>query len=187
VNGFFTVQHTTHFSRGTLASCLAAAGWRSVEWQEQPDYNGCRVLAEPTRLGSAVPRPEDVRTLDRHLAARHAALARLHGVLGPLLDAPRLAIWGAGLHVEMLYQLTALFHARTDRTYLLVDGDPAKQGRSWRGIDIHPPAVLARPECAAVPIVISSHSSQQDIARAAVGLGIDPARLVRLYRDVHAY
>lgn len=187
VNGFFSVQHTTHFSRGSLTNCLAAAGWRSIEWREQCGYNGCRVLAAPSDVGPAVLRPEDVAALDHHLAARHAALAGLHRSLAPLLDVPRLAIWGAGLHVEMLYQLTALFPARADRAYLLVDGDPAKQGRSWRGIDIHPPAVLARPECAAVPIVISSYGSQEDIASAAVGLGIDPARLVRLYRDVHVY
>lgn len=187
VNGFFSVQHTTHFSRGSLASCLAVAGWRSLEWHEQPDYNGCRVLAVPAAAGPAVPRPEDLATLDVHLAARYAALASLHAALVPFLAAPRLAVWGAGLHVEMLYQLTALFQACPDRTYLLVDGDPAKQGRSWRGIDVHAPAVLARPECAAVPVIISSYGSQEDIAAAAVGLGVDPARLVRLYPDVHVY
>jgi SAM-dependent methyltransferase len=187
VNGFFSVQHTTHFSRGSLANCLAAGGWRPLEWQEQRAYNGCRVVAAPAAAAPAVARPEDVAAVERHLAGRHTALARLHAALAPVLEAPRLAIWGAGLHVEMLYHLTALFCARPERTYLLVDGDGAKQGRSWRGIDIHAPAALARPECAGVPLVVSSYGSQEEIAAAAIGLGVDPARLVRLYRHVRVY
>jgi hypothetical protein len=187
VNGFFSVQHTTHFSRGSLASCLAASGWRPVEWEEQRDYNGCRVVAGPGRALPAVPRPEDVAALDAYLAGRHAALARLQRSLVAVADAPRVAIWGAGLHVEMLYQLTALFHACPQRSYVLVDADRLKQGRSWRGIDIHPPAVLARPECAGVPVVVSSYGSQEEICQAALALGIEAGRVVRLYRHVRVY
>jgi SAM-dependent methyltransferase len=179
VNGFFSVQHVTHFSRGSLRNALALSGWRVVEWHEQADYNGCRIVAAPC--------PEDVAALQDHLAWRHAALADLERALTPVRDAPRLALWGAGTHLEMLYHLTSLFQATTSRTYVLVDGDETKQFHTWRGLEIHPPTTLARPDLAGVPVVISSYGSQEEIAEAAVALGTRATDVVRLYRQVRVY
>ena len=188
VNGFFSVQHVTHFSRGSFRNALALGGWRVVEWNEQAGYNGCRVLVEPGEaVAAAVPHPEDACATHDHLAWRYAALADLERALAPVADAPRLAVWGAGAHTEMLYQLTSLFQVAPARTYVLVDGDETKQGRSWRGLDIHPPAVLGRPAFAGVPLVISSYGSQEEMAEAALGLGVPERSIVRLYRQVRVY
>ena len=46
INGFFSAQHLTHFSRQSLHNCLALSGWKIIDWLEQSDYNGCRVLAD---------------------------------------------------------------------------------------------------------------------------------------------
>jgi hypothetical protein len=188
VNGFFSVQHVTHFSRGSLKNALALGGWRVVEWHEQAGYNGCRVLAEPGEaVDAAVPHPEDACATHDHLAWRHAALADLERALAPVADAPRLAVWGAGAHTEMLYQLTSLFQAAPARGYVLVDGDDTKQGRSWRGLEIHPPAMLGRPALAGVPLLVSSYGSQEEMAEAAVALGVPARHIVRLYRQVRVY
>ena len=47
IHGFFTTQHTTHFSRNSLQNCLLAAGWQIIEEFQTTDYNGFRVLCTP--------------------------------------------------------------------------------------------------------------------------------------------
>jgi len=188
VNGFFSVQHMTHFSRASLRACLARGGWAVVEWAEMPGYNGCRVLAAPTTEASVVRGdPDDVAALHACLSSWHGAVAAVERRLAAIADAPRVVVWGAGLHTELLYQLTALFHAVPERRWALVDGDPMKQGRSWRGLRIHPPEALAGSDAGEAPLVVSSYGSQEEIVAAAVRLGAAPARVVRLYADVAVY
>lgn len=188
VNGFFAVQHMTHFSRATLRACLARGGWAVVEWAEMPGYNGCRVLAAPTTEATTVRGdPDDGAALHACLASWHAAVAAVGRRLAAVLDQERIVVWGAGLHTELLYQLTALFHANAERRWALVDADPMKQGRSWRGVRIHPPEALAGPDVAAAPVVLSSYGNQEDMAAGALRLGVASTRLVRLYADVAVY
>jgi len=188
VNGFFSLQHMTHFSRATLRACLARAGWGVVEWAEMPGYNGCRVLAAPTTEAMAVRGdPDDGAALHACLAGWHSAVGAIERRLAALADHARVVVWGAGLHTELLYQLTAVFHAAPERRWALVDGDALKQGRSWRGLRIHPPEALAGPDPGDAPVVLSSYGNQEDMAAGARRLGVVPGRLVRLYTDVAVY
>src|SRR5512145_411743 len=45
INGFFSVQHLTHFSRHTLHGMMSLAGWQVAEAEKKADYNGYRVVA----------------------------------------------------------------------------------------------------------------------------------------------
>lgn len=47
INGFFSVMHTTHFSKWSLKNCLFSGGWEISESLIQKEYNGYRVLASP--------------------------------------------------------------------------------------------------------------------------------------------
>ena len=45
INGFFSIQHTTHFSKNSLKNCLLQSGWCTRLEYSVPDYNGYRVVA----------------------------------------------------------------------------------------------------------------------------------------------
>lgn len=187
INGFFSVQHITHFSRHTLAGMLAATGWRILESEKIAGYNGYRVLAEKSvgqALGPAA--PEDIGRLQEILGAWYRAQHGVEQRLRPLPDAGNIVIWGAGLHCEFLYQTTSLFH-HPERRFLLVDSDPLKQGRSWRGIAIQAPAKLADINWTEAALLVSSYGGQPAIAQAALAAGVPAERLITLYDAIHVY
>ncbi len=191
VCGFMTVQHVTHFSRRSLENTLRAAGWAPVEWVQQPDYNGCRVVAAPTEERRApVGDPLDQRRLYDFLGLWYTGLARLNAVVsdwdaGCHLD--QCVLWGGGMHTEYLYHNTVLFRAHPGRRYLIVDGDPHKQGHTWRGIPIENPRVLGSLDWEQSALIVSSYASQEAIARAAVDAGVPTNRVLRLYETVKRY
>lgn len=187
INGFFSVQHMTHFSHASLAHALARGGWRLLERQTMDGYNGCRVLAEPAPVSEQVHADaDDAARLHDYLGAWHAAIAAVERRLLAARDWPRLVLWGAGLHSEFLWQLTSLFD-RAEREVLLVDSDALKQGRRWRGLPILPPARLAEVDWSAAGLVISSYAGQPAIAAAAAELGVPAARCLSLYASLRRY
>jgi SAM-dependent methyltransferase len=186
--GLFTVQHTNHFSRRSLANCLARGGWRIVEWLHQSDYNGDRVLCEPTEptpdvAGDA---QDTVRVREVLMRWQRAVVDVIHS-LEALREADRCIIWGGGMHVEHIYAATPFFQSRPQREYVIVDSDGAKQGHTWRGIDIHPPDVLAEHDADDVPVLVSTYGSQTDIAQAAMEHGVDAERVFTLYDELYIY
>ena len=186
INGFFSVQHMTHFSRQSLANSIAHCGWKIVEWCEQPGYNGCRVLARPDAKETSVEsKAQDQISLCEYLAAWQAAISNVSRVLASMDDQERCVIWGGGAHTEFLYQTTIFFQSSPDREYVLVDADPIKHGKSWRGIPIYPPSVLEQLDPA--PLLISSYGSQEEISQQALQLGVKKENLIKLYEEVRIY
>lgn len=100
-------------------------------------------------------------------------------------DQERCVIWGGGAHTEFLYQTTIFFQSSPDREYVLVDADPIKHGKSWRGIPIYPPSVLEQLDPA--PLLISSYGSQEEISQQALQLGVKKENLIKLYEEVRIY
>jgi hypothetical protein len=188
INGFLSVQHMTHFSRHSLDNTLGRAGWKINEWFQASGYNGCRIIAEPGESIFAVTGEiADQAAAHAYLAQWHANLAQVHArlVAAPLW--PRLVIWGAGLHTEFVHQVTPLFHLLPEREYLIVDSDPLKQGKRWRGIPILAPAALAELPWDTTGLFISSYGSQAAIAADALALGVPEARILRLYDHIARY
>jgi hypothetical protein len=96
-------------------------------------------------------------------------------------------VWGGGFHTEVLYHVTALFPKDASREYCVVDSDPVKQGKSWRGIPIGPPAWLRAVDWRETVLLVSSYGSQEGIARDALALGVPADRIVRLYDSPRVY
>ena len=188
INGFFTVQHTTHFTRTSLENCLTAAGWRMLETHEHPEYNGFRVVASPDEAVRPTKKDFPATSLLReYLAHWNLAVKAVEEQVVGFKDAARCVIWGAGAHTEFLYQTTSLFHSRPDREYAIVDGDPIKKGKSWRGIEIHGPDAVRGVNWSEACLLVSSYSSQWEIAKAAVELGVPRERVVTLYKELRVY
>ena len=61
------------------------------------------------------------------------------------------------------------------------------RGRSWRGLEIHPHHDARRLALAGVPLLVSSYGSQEEMADAALALGVPARHIVRLYRQVRVY
>ena len=52
INGFFSVQHTNHFSRFSLKRCLIESGWTPFLTHQCNDYNGYRIAAKPNKISN---------------------------------------------------------------------------------------------------------------------------------------
>jgi SAM-dependent methyltransferase len=187
LNGFFSVQHMTHFSRTSLQNCLALGGWRVID-AHQLKYNGFRVVALPADCDSKPQR--DLRSpslLANYFANWFSSVNNAEVRISNLDSARRFVIWGGGAHSEFLYHLTSFFHAFPDREYIIVDSDPLKQGRTWRGLCIYPPTVLRNFPWSDERMIVSSYGGQSGIVRAAVELGVPSETIVFLYDSVQAY
>lgn len=187
INSFFSAQHMTHFSRNSLRNALNRAGWEIMEDLEQPDYNGYRILAKPS-----IPQydghscPEDIISLGRLMEHRHKAIQNVQEKLLALGDTEKVVIWGGGMHTEFLYQLTDAFTA-PNRRFLIIDNDPIKQGKSWRGIHIFQPSCLTHLNLGEIKLLISSYAGTPSITCSALELGVTQENIVKLYDTIKVY
>lgn len=189
INGFFSVQHLTHFSKTSLAHMLAAEGWAILEAGMQKGYNGYRVLAAPAGdIDIPAPDAGDIARLQHYLSGWYGAVADICRRLDHSDIARHCVIWGGGLHTEFLYQLTPLFFGNRARRFLIVDSDPLKQGASWRGIPIAAPAeILPHLDWRETSLIVSSYGNQQAIADAALELGARKEKIILLYDHIDRY
>lgn len=191
INGFFGIQHTTHFSRNSLRNCLALSGWEIEQQHETLDYNGYRVLASP-QLGTLLDYPlkcvqEDWVELNDSLVAWHSAIGDVEKIIQEIPECGRFVIWGGGAHTEFLYQVTSLFHARRQTEFVIVDSDPIKHGKTWRGIPIYDPSRIKGLNWSSANLLISSYGGQEAIFEAAGKLNVPAANIIRFYETIRRY
>jgi 2-polyprenyl-3-methyl-5-hydroxy-6-metoxy-1,4-benzoquinol methylase len=184
VCGFLTVQHLTHFSKASLHNVMSRAGWHVLSAESMDGYNGFRVIAEPAGRKDPQPEPGDLALYTRYLGRWYEAVAALETKLR-LSTASRCILRGGGLQTEYLFHLTSLFAG--DRKFLIVDGDPLKQGKTWRGIEITGPDCLASIDWRETQIVLSSYSHQEAMREEAQALGIPAQAVVSLYDRISRY
>jgi hypothetical protein len=188
VNGFLTAQHLTHFSRRSFSNALTRTGWQPLDAFDARDYNGRRIVAAPAAAADAVSGdPSDVTKLYAYLASWYEALAAVNRRCARLDGIDRCVVWGGGFHTELLYHLTVLFRQHPAREYRVVDADPLKQGKSWRGIPIGAPQSVREVDWRGTALLVSSYGSQEAIARDALALGVPPERLVLMYDSSRVY
>jgi SAM-dependent methyltransferase len=188
INGFFSVQHMTHFSLNSLNQLLLRAGWGTVESKQMPDYNGHRLMLEPVPPLLEIEGDVDDRTSAfEYLAAWYKNLAEINIKMKSWLKSSKAVLWGGGMHSEFLYQVTTFFRLYPDRKYIIVDSDPLKQGKTWRGVPIHAPDVLnaiSWDDCRLIP---STYGSQENILAAARGIGVPETNIDLIYDRIRVY
>ena len=183
--GFFSVFHLTHFSRNSLKNCLRQAGWLISEWHEMDDYNGCRVICEPcTESSEIIDSQQDNVFLHQYLSTWHQAIAKVSSKLDSIKGHKHIVIWGGGGHTEFLYHITTFFHSNHNKKYTIVDSDPLKQGKSWRGIPILKPSFLTEIDWSQVFMVVSSYGGQESIVNEAKSMGITTDKIITLYDEI---
>lgn len=193
INGFLSVTHLTHFSRSSLRNCINNAGWKILHWDEQQDYNGCRVIAMPDNDRTSMEQPyndsveHEIKECQHYLAHWQQAVRNVVEKIDRLRDSQHCIIWGAGLHTEFLYQLTPLFNANPAQQFILIDSDQQKQGKTWRGISIFSPEALLNSDLGNTPIVISTYRNQEAVAKQIIKLTGNNANIVRLYEHIRSY
>ena len=178
VFGFFSPVMANHLTMAAIGRILSRTGWRIL----QTDH--CRIHAMPEAV-TAKGRPgRDRRAVHSNAAFHHHHLAVIETIIERIGQAPRLIIWGAGLHTELLYHLTSLFAESPQREYLIVDSNPSLQGRTWRGIRILPPSVLKDCVLRNLPILISTaqRNGLHSIRAQARILGVPPENMITLFR-----
>ncbi len=176
INGFFSVQHLTHFSRNSFKNILKLSGWEVVKWEEQKDYNGCRVLAKKSSKIKEVEYSEyETINLYKYLSNWYKSICDVEEKIIKLKK-NRYIIWGAGMHLEFLYQTTSLF--KTEKEFIIIDSDKNKHNKTWRGIAIYHPNILNELN-ENDSIIISSYGSQDKIEKFIKEIkdGIDTIKL----------
>ncbi len=189
INGFFSVQHMTHFSRQSLANTLARAGWKIIDRFEAPDYNGCRVLAAPASVEEDVSGdPNDLFLVYSYFSKWYEELGKVEERLMRYKElGEKFIIRGGGAHTEFLYHMTSILHSRK-RSYAIVDNDPMKSGTTWRGITIYNSEALSDVDWSDTYMIISSYGSQEKIYEQAVSDHAVPKdRIIRLYDSLRVY
>lgn len=191
INGFFSIQHSTHFSKNSLKNCLLKSGWRITEECSMNDYNGFRVHSIPDEEEQIDKKYNSDKKdwylhLD-YLSSWHKSLRDVEEKIHNFKDLPFYVIWGGGAHTEFLYQTTSFFHMKTDNQYIIVDSDTSKHNKTWRGIKIFDPNVLKNFNCNDKGLIISSYSSQNQIKKAALKMGIREEHILCMYDNVVRY
>jgi len=191
INGFLSVGHTTHFSRKSLDNCLRIAGWEAVESVEQQDYNGLRVLAKPSATNTALraikTHSTDWKYLVSYLETWYSSLKDAEEKILSLPESKQFVIWGAGCHTEFLYQCTSLFSTYVNRMMCLVDSDTMKQGKSWRGLQVHHPDVLTSINWESAILLISSYGGQKSMRTEAINKKVPEASIIEIYSYINKY
>jgi ubiquinone/menaquinone biosynthesis C-methylase UbiE len=191
IPGFFSIQHMTHFSFSSLDNCFKEAGWKIEVRQDQQDYNGCRVLATPIEEQpiekSTMGDSQDWARFLECVGGWYGAIANVEARVEAIPSMPRMVIWGGGAHTEFLYQVTTLFHGLKNREYAIVDNDPLKHGKTWRGVRIAPPSLLKHISWDDTVLLISSYGSQDAILFAARAMEVPENRVIHLYDQIRRY
>ena len=188
INGFLSVQHMTHFSLQSLGQLMNRAGWEILEKQQMPDYNGHRVLAKSGEASDRVRgcTSDRLKVLE-YFEHWYRNLANISRQIESWNGNSRVVIWGAGAHSEFIYQVTSFFQLNSHREYLIVDSDPIKQGKSWRGLSILSPESLSKVDWNNCRLVISSYGGQERIAEIAEKIGVPNSVIHRFYDHMHVY
>lgn len=195
IGGFFSPQHYTHFTFGTLLNLIQKTQWKIADWEVAHDYNGFRILLskneildQSERYKAALCFDDGYDVFDAYAMRQHNLLESQSKTLERIREFSRLIIWGCGFHTEQLLAFTNLEHLASDLEVLLVDGDHFKIGKSYHNCRILDPACLADIEdFSDTGLLVSSHSSQSGITKAALSYGFPSENIITLYNKIVAY
>ena len=90
-------------------------------------------------------------------------------------------------HIEFIYNTTSFFHTHHLADFIIVDSDPIKHGKTWRGIPIYDLSILKELDWSSTNLLISSYGGQESIAEAADSCNVPEKNIIRLYNTIRRY
>jgi SAM-dependent methyltransferase len=192
INGFFSVQHLTHFSETSLRNLLAITGWALCRTEHQSDYRGYRVYAKPTTPTAVISMENNDKQmtydyLEHFYKNLRLINGKIHDILNTSPMKKRLVIWGAGLHTEFLYHFTDLFNETSDMMFCLIDSDMQKINSMWRTIKIYHSTLLPAFNWDNTLLLLSSYGAQFAMLKEALGQGVPSRNIIQLYDSIYVY
>ena len=191
INGFFSIQHTTHFSTNSLLNCIIASGWKIEKIFKVSDYNGYRIVAIPqSKIDEKIVlkgKNDDWAYLSSSLLSWYKAIDDVEKIIQKIPRCERFVIWGGGAHTEYFYQMTSFFHTNAKSNFIIVDSDPIKQRKTWKGLPIYKPSIIKDLDWANTNLIISSYGGQESIAEEANKLGVSNDKITKLYKTIRSY
>ena len=188
---FFSFEHLSHFSAGSLSRLLTGFGLHPLDL-ERPDGPGLMLIAakkgrsatgdveipdDREELRAAVERyGQDRRRFDGELRERFAALQAHWKSAGT-----RIAIFGAGEHTQFLLELLDF----SGQVVAVLDSDPAKHGKRFLRWRVSAPE--RAPALGVDAIVLSSRPYQDEMHAAVAHLASEHGvEIIRCYPRVPA-
>ena len=83
--------------------------------------------------------------------------------------------------------MTSFFHIHAQSDFIIVDSDPVKHGKTWRGLPIYKPSIIKDLDWANTNLIISSYGGQESIAEEANKLGVSNDKITKLYKTIRSY
>ena len=164
---FYSFEHLSHFTRGSLTRALRNVGLEPVAFDEDVSIPNLRVCARPlaSMRRSSVEtddRADLVAALDRYREERRALEEKLVGRIEDRVtcwrrEGARVAIYGAGMHTRFLLGLFDL----SSSVCCVLDSDPGKAGTRFLGWTVHGPAEL--PALGLDAILISTNAFEAEV------------------------
>ena len=116
-----------------------------------------------------------------------SAIESVENIIQEITECNRFIIWGGGAHTEYVYQTTSFFHIFCQSEFIVIDSDPIKHGKTWRGIPIFPPSVIKGLDWISTNLLISSYGGQDSIIEEACKLGVPENNIIKLYKTIRRY
>jgi len=174
----FSVEHVNYFTARSLQNLLARYGYDPV-WLE-PQTSTLAVLASVFRPIPIVADAPGRESLEQYVADSRVALREVLAILDAIhASGEEVFVWGAGAHSQMLLAASSL---ASIPIRAFVDSDPGYHGGTLDGRPVIAPEALRT--LPPLPIIISSHGYQDEIAQQIASMGLTN-RIHLLYATAH--
>ncbi len=190
LDGFITIQHITHFTQKSLSNIITQSGWKIVKQKKLYKYNGYRIICK--KNNNKLPKLK-VHIADKNLFKKYIEkYDSLRKKISTKIKATKFSnnsiIYGAGLHLEILYHVTNFFEKNFNKKFIILDGDPLKIGRTWRGIKIYNPKIISSfPDLKKSTFIISSYPYQPEIEFFLKSSGVKKQNIFKFYEKIKRY
>lgn len=181
-----SIEHVNYFSKTSLITFMARHGLAPVFVEEvlrplsakamEPTLAGLFRRCQPEQVPALV-RDETTEAKIQLYLGQSAELEKvIKAKIGALVDAGKpFYVWGVGTHTQRLLTTSRLGEGKI-RAF--VDSNVRYQGKTIHGVNIVAPSAIAEPE---LPILISSQTAEDDIARQITATLRLPNTVVKLY------
>jgi len=185
---FFSFEHFSHFTRGSLTHCLENAGLSIVAFDENVGLPNLRVCARRSPR-MTVHRSDEYnsravlrRAVDEYVSQRRrledSLISELEGRVASWTEkGARVAIYGAGMHTRFLMELFDL----SSFVECVLDSDPEKAGGKFLDWRVHGPDEIQALGLDA--ILISTNAFEQEVYDSLMSTAnVHGIEVVRCYR-----